>query len=281
MTPGRAEYFSIVESVKRDTQDVLSIYDLPLDLLILVTALIFVGYCWLGCIFLRPVLRMFVKSRDGTNDVVGYVLSCFCVFYGLLLGLIAVASYQNLSAVEHNVAREVAALDALNQDVGTYPAPYGQNLKWLLRDYCRYVFKYAWDEYADGEIPSGEHTRISAFHERLLAFEPKTDTQKIVHAETIRQFNVFLEHHRVRENSVTTGIPMVMWYVVFMGAVLNITLVWMFDMKLVAHLFLGGILSFFMGMMILMIGVMDRPFQGDVSVSSAPFETLYWAKMRD
>ena len=259
----------------------LSIYDLPLANLIALTALVFVGYCWVGCIFLRPFLRLFVRARGGSNDVVGYVLSCFCVFYGLLLGLIAVASYQNLSEVEDNVAREVAALDALNQDVGTYPDPHGQNLRWLLRDYCRYVFKYAWSEYAKGEIPAGEQTRISAFHERLLAFEPETETQKIVHAETIRQFNVFLEHHRVRENAVTTGIPAVMWYVVLVGAVLNIALVWLFDMKLITQLFLGGILAFFLGTMILLIGVMDRPFQGSVSVSSEPFEILYWAKMRD
>lgn len=188
-----------------------SFYDLPLATLIILTAVLFVGYCWLGCIFLRRFLRIFVKKGGASNDVVGYVLSCFCVFYGLLLGLIAVASYQNLSKVEDNVAREVAALDALHQDVGTYPNPHGQNLRWLLRDYCRYVFKYAWDEYADGRIPEGEQTRISAFHERLLAFEPESVSQEIVHAETIRQFNVFLENHRVRENSVTTGIPAVMW----------------------------------------------------------------------
>ncbi len=259
----------------------LSIYDLPLGTLIIVTALIFVGYCWFGCIFLRPFLRIFVKGREDTNEVVGNVLSCFCVFYGLLLGLIAVASYQNMAEVEDNVAREVAALDALNQDVSTYPAPHGQNLRWLLRDYCRYVFKYAWKEYSKGEIPTGEQTRISAFHERLLAFEPESETQRIVHAETIRQFNVFLEYHRVRENSVTTGIPTVMWYVVLVGAVLNIAIIWLFDMRLITHLFLGGILAFFLGTMILLIGVMDRPFQGDVSVSSEPFETLYWAKMRD
>ena len=85
----------------------------------------------------------------------------------------------------------------------------------------------------------------------------------------------------MRENSVTTGIPAVMWYVVIVGAVLNIALIWLFDMKLVTHLFLGGILSFFLGTMILLIGVMDRPYQGDVSVSAKPFELLYWGKMRD
>lgn len=258
-----------------------SFYSLPLPTLIIATALISVGFCWFGGIFFRPILRIFVEGRDTGNEIVGYILSCFGVFYGLLLGLIAVASYQNLEEVEDNVAREVAALDALYQDVTTYPAPHGQNLRWLLRDYCRYVFKYAWDDYSKAEIPAGEQTRITAFHERLLAFEPETETQKIVHAETIRQFSDFLESHRVRESSITTGIPVVMWYVVLVGAILNIVLVWLFDMRLITQLFLGGILAFFLGTMILLIGVMDRPFQGAVSVSSKPFEILYWSKMRD
>ena len=258
-----------------------SIYSLPLTTTVFLTAVIFVGYCWLGCIFLRPFLRLFVRNVNGTNEVVGSVLSCFGVFYGLLLGLIAVASYQNLAEVENNVAKEVASLDALYQDVGTYPEPHGQNLRWLLREYCRYVFKYAWDDYSKGAIPSGEQTRIAAFHERLLTFEPRSEGQRIVHAETIRQFNGFLENHRVRENAITTGIPSVMWFVVLIGAVLNIALIWLLDMKFVTQLFLGGILSFFLGLMIMLIGVMDRPFQGSVSVSSQPFEILYWTKMRD
>jgi hypothetical protein len=230
---------------------------------------------------LRPFLRIFVRGRDGSNDVVGSVLSCFCVFYGLLLGLIAVASYQNMSQVEENVAREVAALAALHQGVTAYPEPEGQNLRWLLRDYCRFVFKYAWAEYQSGVIPAGEQTRIAAFHERLLAFVPRDETQKIIHTETVRQFTVFLEHHRVRENSVTTGIPTVMWYVVIVGAVLNIALVWLFDTRLITHMFLGGILSFFLGSMILLIASMDNPFRGVVSVSPEPFELLYWNRMRD
>ncbi len=97
------------------------------------------------------------------NEIVGYILSCFCVFYGLLLGLIAVASYQNLAEVEDNVAREVASLDALNQNVRTYPPPHGQNLSWLLRDYCRYVFKYAWDDYAKGGYPD-RASRCASLH---------------------------------------------------------------------------------------------------------------------
>jgi hypothetical protein len=60
------------------------------------------------------------------------------------------------------------------EDVSGYPEPYGQNLRWLLRDYCRYEIKYAWPQYRKGIVPDGGDTRISAFKERLFAFQPQT-----------------------------------------------------------------------------------------------------------
>ena len=64
------------------------IYDLSIRELAFWGAIISVGYYWIGCVLLRPILRPFVRSRFGSNEVVGNVLSCFGVFYGLLLGLI-------------------------------------------------------------------------------------------------------------------------------------------------------------------------------------------------
>ncbi len=257
------------------------VYELDIRTLATWVALIFVGYCWIGGTIFRPLLRPFVRSRSGGNDIIGHVLSSFGVFYGLLLGLIAVAAYQNFSRVEANVAREVASLETLHEDVSVFPEPHGQNLRWLLRDYCRYVIKYGWPAYQEGKVPQGGSVRIRAFQERMLAFEPQTRVQELVFAESLRQFNVFMEHQRVREQSVNTGIPSIMWYVVIVGAFLNIGLLWLFDMRFVTFLFLGGVLSFFLGTMILLIAVMDNPFRGAVSISVEPFERLYWSNMRD
>lgn len=115
----------------------------------------------------------------------------------------------------------------------------------------------------------------------MLAFEPKSRTEELIFAEALRQFNVFMEHQRVREQSIKAGIPAVMWYVVIVGAILNIGLLWLFDMRFVTLMFLGGVLSFFLGAMILLIAMMDNPFRGAVSISVEPFEQLYWGKMRD
>ena len=257
------------------------IYDIPTQSLAILLAGVFVVFSVVGCVLIRPILRLFVPRRSETNDVVGYVLSCFCVFYGLLLGLIAVAAYQNYNDVDGCVSREAVALTALYQDVSGYPDPHAQNLRWLLRDYCRYVIKYAWPLQQKGIVPAGGRSRVVAFHERLLAFEPQTAREEIIHAETLRQFNVFLEARRMRLHSVTTGIPAVMWYVVLIGAVINIAMVWLFDMKIITHIFLGGLLSFFLGTMIFLIAAMDNPFRGELSITPAAFEAVHKIMMEE
>lgn len=250
------------------------IYDIPSATLALIITGAFVAFSWIGTVFIRPFLRIFLRKRADINDLIGYMLSCFGVFYGLLLGLLAVAAYQNFSGVETIVSKEASSLSALARDVSAYPEPEKTNLIWLLRDYTRYVVKYAWPAQQNGIVPQEGNTRMIAFHEHLIRFEPSTPGQEILHAEALKQFNNYLEARRLRLFAVTTSIPGAMWAVVLVGALMNIALIWMFDMKLMNHLFLGGILSAFMGLMIFLIASMDNPFRGELSISSAPFQDI-------
>jgi hypothetical protein len=256
------------------------VYDLPTWQFGLLTTVSFVLLYWVGVIFVRPLLRLFVRSTPGLNDVVGYILSCFCVFYGLLLGLIAVTAYQNSAQTEATVTREAAALSALYEDVGGYPQPHAQNLRWLLRDYTRHTIRYAWPLQRRGITPVEGGIRVAAFEEALHKFEPQTPGQQVLHAESLRMFNNFLEHRRMRLLAVTTGIPPVMWFVVAIGAIINLAMVWLFDMRFTAHLFLGGLLAAYLGAMIFLIAAMDNPFRGEVSIPPTAFESLF-AKMVD
>jgi len=65
-----------------------------------------------------------------------------------------------------------------------------------------------------------------------------------------------------------------MWYVVLLGALLSIFLVWLFDMSLIAEFFLGGLMSFFIGTMISLILVLDRPLRGEFGISPEVFQLL-------
>ena len=200
------------------------IYDSSFGSLAVWTAIAFVGGAWVGTIFLRPILRIFVRSRTGGNDAVGYVLSSFGVLYGILLGLTAVAAYQNWSQVDTNVTKEASTLLSLYQSASTYPESPRQNLRQLLREFCRFEIEDEWPLLKKGNTYGGGRPRMEAFEQRLLAFEPQTKTQEIVHGAAIQQLNSFLEQRRLRIYSAGSGIPAGLWYVVIVGAIINMLL---------------------------------------------------------
>ena len=256
------------------------IYDISTVSLTVLFSCFSVGFSWLGAILVRPYLRWFVRDEPQVNDLVGYILSCYGVFYGLLLGLIAVAAYQNYSETETTVNLEAAAVTALYRDVTCYPEPDRTELMALLREYTRYQIEDAWPLQRKGVVPEGGAVRLGAFLSKLTSFEPRSKGQELLHAEALRAFNELSKLRRLRIFSVTTGIPAVMWYVVIIGAFMTIMMVWLFDMKLKGHLFLGGLLSFFIATVICLIAVMDNPYRGEVSIGPDAFENVYNQLMR-
>jgi Protein of unknown function (DUF4239) len=251
------------------------IYDIPTWALAVLFAVTFVSVTWLGIVLTRPHVRRWVEPQADWNGVMGYVLSYHGVLYGILLGLIAVGTYQNYADVEKTVGQEASALAALSRDVSSYPEPIRGELQALLREYCRYVIEEAWPAQRRGIIPEGGTDRVSAFQRKLMTFEPATKGQEILHAATLQQFNSFVEIRRQRLLDVTTGLPAALWYVVAVGAVLGIFLTWLFCLdRLSVHLAVAGILSLLTGLVVFLIAAMDHPFRGEVSVSPEAFEIV-------
>jgi hypothetical protein len=83
----------------------------------------FVLLTWFGIIFVRPFLRLLLRRQPGANDLVSYTSSWFSLLYGLLLGLLAVATYQNAAQIQTSVQREAATLALLYRGSAAYPEP--------------------------------------------------------------------------------------------------------------------------------------------------------------
>ena len=252
----------------------LWIYDVPALLVLVIFGATFVGTCWLGIIFLCPRIRQRLHTNSGLNEILGDFLQYFGVIYGLLLGLLAVSTYQNHEDAERAVSKRRRS-PALYRDVGVYPEPYATELKGMLKDYTRNVIDEAWPLQRKGIVPSANVARIAVFQARLIAFEPQTKGQETMHEAAVHQFNSFYEYRRTRLYSVDAGIPAIMWMTVAVGAVINIILLWMFDLRLGTHLLLGGLISFFTATMICVIALLDNPYRGEVGIPPEAFELVY------
>lgn len=132
-----------------------------------------------------------------------------------------------------------------------------------------------WPQQQHGIIPEDGTTKLTEFQIKLVAFEPQSTGQQIVHAEAFRQFNEYVDRRRQRLQSVGSGLPDILWYVLGVGAFFNIVLIWLFHIeRLSLHVLLAGILSLLISLMIFLIAAMDYPFRGKVSISADPFEML-------
>jgi hypothetical protein len=253
-----------------------SLFDLPLLLvgpaIVVALGLFAVG----GLLFVRRRVlpRLRVHSQD--SEFTGAMLQSIMVFYGLAVALIAVSVWQTYSDTSKVVSEEATALAALYRDVSSYPESIRPPLQNELRGYTKYVIEEAWPLQQRGKVPGGGVERVNRFQAILVSFEPATESQKLLHAETLHAYNEMIKARRMRLDAVNTGLPAVMWAVIILGAFIGLSASFFFrveDPRLQGIQVL--LLATFIGLIIFMILALDRPFRGDLGVRADPYQLIY------
>jgi hypothetical protein len=257
------------------------VYELPNWLFGVLTIAVTAAVGLSGLYATRRWVRRVHGDRHSHNEVVGNYLGAVCVFYGITLGLLAVATWQTYSDVETRVGEEAAAVGALYRDVSSFPDPNRTELQSDLRQYARQVVDVAWAQQRRGIIPQEEGATLSTLQTHLIRFEPTTESQKAIYAEAFRGFNQVAELRGRRLQSVQGGLAAPLWIVVLAGAFLNIAVTWFFDMRSKSmHFWMTVFLSALLGLLIYLLGALDSPFRGEISVSPEPFEIMYARRMQ-
>ncbi len=108
-----------------------------------------------------------------------------------------------------------------------------------------------------------------------MHFEPKTLREQSLFHETLDQFNEMLMLRQSRLDAVEEGLPDILWWVVLIGAFLNILLVYLIHIEPArTHFLLIGVLAAFIGLMVFLVAALDHPFRGQFSLNSGPFEQV-------
>ena len=116
---------------------------------------------------------------------------------------------------------------------------------------------------------------------QIFSFEPATEGQKILHAETLRSFNQLVQKRRQRLDSVHSALPAVMWFVLLPGAMGCVVLCLFFHVEnafFQAILLVG--LAGFLAMVLFVIVALDRPFVGDMGITAESYSLIFEHHMR-
>ena len=257
-------------------------FDVPLLISGPAIAVILCLFGLLGMLFVRRrvLSRMRVSVED--SEFSGAILQSVMVFYGLALALLMVNVSQTYGDTGKLLGEESGALNMLYRDVTSYPEPLRSDLQGQLSEYTQYVIREAWPLQRRGQVPGRGIDLMSRFQPHLAAFEPASEGQKLLHAETLRAYNLLIHARRARLDAVNTGLPSVMWAVIVAGAFISIGASFFFqveDARL--HGILVVLLSLFVSLVIFMILALDRPFRGDLGLDSGPYQLVYDQLMKE
>ncbi|QQL50222.1 bestrophin-like domain [Mucilaginibacter ginkgonis] len=252
------------------------VYDLPNWLFAVLTITVFLIFGLFGMLATRKVARKMHIEDHSHNDIVSYFLAAVTVFYGITLGLVAIGTWNSFSEVNNKVDTEAQIITSLFRDLDSLPEPYKAELRNDLIDYTHNVITVSWPLQRQGIPPVQSAKFLRKFQGHLEGFEPAKIRDQITVTEIFKQFNSLIEVRRSRVNATFTRLPASLWSLVIIGGLICLSVTFFFDVKskkmhIVMTCFFAGLL----GLMIFLIGTLDNPFRGKVSVSPRPLELIY------
>jgi uncharacterized membrane protein len=253
-----------------------SLFDVPL----LIAGPVIIGsLCLFGVIGLLVVRRYILpklRIHDSDSGFCSAMQQAVMVFYGLVVALILVNAWQHYSDVANVISQEATAVAVLYRDVSSDPEPSRSQLQKQLREYVVQIIRQAWPLQQRGEIPSADVKMMDTFQATLNSFEPLTEGQKVLHAESMRDYDRLVVAHGLRLDAVQVRLPNVLWFIIIAGALISLSSSFFFRVE---DVWLQGIqvslLAAFIGIAIFLIFTFDRPFRGELGLRPDSYQLVY------
>lgn len=255
----------------------LWIYELPPVLAAVVMVVFIETVSLAGLVLARRFVVPRLSYEGDINEAVSGTVQAIGVFYGITVGLIAAGVWSTHATASELASREATSIATLYRDVGGYPRPLRDELRAELRKYTVFVIEEAWPAQQKGRgqtLDRGAHI-MDDFQLKLYTFEPATPGQVALHAETLKAYNQLIENRRLRIDAVESGLSLVMWVVIWVGAAISVGVAYLYrieDLKL--HAVLVSLMGGFLAVVLFMIIINDKPFYGPASVSSDPYKLI-------
>src|SRR5262245_28799359 len=253
----------------------LWVYDIPPVPLALIMVVGIEAIALLGLVLVRRHLLSRLHYNDGVNDAVSGTVQAIGVFYAITVGLIAAGVWTTYSNASDLISHEAVAIASLYRDVSTLPDPARTTLRTQLRDYTAAVITQDWPAQRREQISDAGKDFVDQLQATLASFEPASPGQQARYTETWSAFNNFVLQRRLRLDAVQSGLSMIMWSVIWIGAAISIGVGYFFyleDIRL--HAILIALIAGFLGIVLFTIVVNDRPFAGQYSVSPDSYRLI-------
>jgi hypothetical protein len=249
------------------------LYDLSIWVLYIIVFVTFSSFSVFGYLFAKKPLTKYFHSRDiEINDVISHFTGIIGIFFGILIGLVAVGVWENYNSSQEKVDAESGNALALYRECSGLPFQVSKVIKEDIKIYLNNVVKKEWPQSKKGNIPLAALNDFNKIQQDLLLFNPITEKDKIIYKLCLDKFSVLASSRRERVYATQNGLPPIVWAVTIIGCIVLISISWFFDTDTRLHIIMSLIVGILLSTVIFMIISLDWPFRGSLSIDTGSYK---------
>jgi hypothetical protein len=229
---------------------------------------------WGGLVVFHALVPLDVRRAH--NDIVGFTIAIVGVVYAVLLAFIAVATWETYAKADDIVENEANRLGNLFWDTAGLPDNAAAEFRERLKDYVQTVINDEWAAEQSGRINRGSFEKgwniLSELNVLVAGYRPEAAGESVIQEQLLQTLNELLSARRTRLLAAKAQVPAVVRWIIFLGGTVTVGYTYLFGMpSFTMHLVITATTAASLALVIVLIVALDRPFRGEVSVSSEAF----------
>lgn len=247
--------------------------DLPSGLSFLIVCTFSVIIALLG---LNVIRRRFPPEalRDN-HEVAAIFFSIFGLLYAVVVAFVVFVTWNGYDEATKNLQMEANESIDLFYGARGFPDSTRKLIQAELIDYTNSVYNDELKKLAVGELGLYSTGALRKLLNVFNTMDERSRANRELYAESLKRVNNLAEYRRLRIFAGDDTIPGVIWIVLLTGAVLTITYSYFFGAKNKNSQYLmTSVLTITITMILFLIYVLDHPFTGSSSVSTAPIKQV-------
>jgi len=239
--------------------------------------LLIAGSTLLSVVGLLLVRRLIDTSNlVACHDVGSSLLSVVGTLYAVILGLIvvdAMGKFQEAHVVTEGESNALANLVIL---ANRMPTEKRDEIHLKAQTYSELVINEEWPMMDHGDYSSRAATSALELMDAVAHFEPVTEGQKAIYAESLSVSSDFWSNRRSRTGKVIRGIPALEWLVLILGGMITIVFTYFFALERVkVQVAMTTLVSLIISLNVYLVSMFGYPYSGDLKVSSDGFRIAH------
>ena len=209
--------------------------------------------------------------KDNKEAITNYV-NLLSILYSIVLAFVVFSAWENYQKAEETLENEANAISSVYHYLKVFPDSTKAKVRGEIKEYVSLIVNKEWEEQQWGRESEAADSIIHLIPLQIHAQSPE---ELQMYPLLIEQINHCCIYRRIRVSSASTDIPMLIWFILLMGAVVMIFLSSFFYLE---HFnlkkFLSWTLAQFIFILLFIAFALSSPYKGSTKLKPEPLEQI-------